>query len=102
MLVRLYARNGLTHMARAMGAARSDDVRESLGALGRPVLVLRGPHDRICPEDWARHLASVGSFGSRAETLPAGAHMVPITHGPDLADTISRFVATSPPGRPKG
>ena len=93
MLLRLYSRNGLGHMLRAMDAARSNDIRQSLAALDCPVLVVRGPHDRICPEEWAQHLASLGAAGSRAVNLRAGAHMVPITHGPDLAEAITRFVA---------
>lgn len=93
MLVRLYSRNGISHMRRAMGAARLDDIRQSLARVHCPVLVVRGPDDRICPKDWAQQLASVGARGSRAETLSGGAHMVPITRGPELADAITRFLA---------
>ncbi len=93
MLLRLYSRNGLGHMLRAMDAARSEDIRHSLEALDCPVLVVRGPRDRICPDDWAQHLARLGATGSRAVTLKAGGHMVPITHGPELAEGVSRFLA---------
>jgi pimeloyl-ACP methyl ester carboxylesterase len=47
-LVRQYARTGLWTMARAMDAARRDDVRESVGGSRCPVLVVRGSRDRIC------------------------------------------------------
>ena len=50
-LVRQYARTGLWTMARAMDAARRDDVRESVRGSRCPVLVVRGPRDRICPAD---------------------------------------------------
>jgi pimeloyl-ACP methyl ester carboxylesterase len=52
-----------------------------------PALVVRGRHDRICPADWARSLAP-------AETLGAGAHMVPLTHGDQLAPLVQRLVAS--------
>ena len=86
-LVRQYRRTGLRSMARAMQAARRDDVRVPLHEQPAPVLVVRGPGDRICPADWA------ASLGTRSTTLPAGAHMVPTTHGADLAAVLAGFVA---------
>jgi pimeloyl-ACP methyl ester carboxylesterase len=101
MLVRLYRRNGVRQMLRAMDAARGDDIRQSLDYVTCPVLVLRGRRDRICPEDWAHALARMGPQGWRGESLKAGAHMVPITHGSDTAAAINRFLlgsAASGPG----
>ena len=86
-LVGQYRRTGLGSMARAMQAARRDDVRIPLRAQGAPLLVVRGPHDRICPADWA------ASLGGRCTTLPAGGHMVPITRGADVAAALAAFVA---------
>jgi pimeloyl-ACP methyl ester carboxylesterase len=96
-LVRSYARTGLGWMGRAMDAARREDVRADLRAVGCPVLVVRGRHDRICPEDWARELASLGPHGSRAVTLPRGGHMVPLTHSGDVATAVVDWLA-DPPG----
>jgi pimeloyl-ACP methyl ester carboxylesterase len=97
-LVRHYARTGPVAMLRTMDAARGEDVRTALREASRPVVVVRGPHDRICPEDWALQVAEAGPRGgsprSAAVTLPAGAHMVPITHGPDLARVVERFLAS--------
>jgi pimeloyl-ACP methyl ester carboxylesterase len=95
MLVRLYGRNGVRQMLRAMDAARDDDIRQSLDRVTCPVLVLRGRRDRICPEDWAHALVRMGAQDWRGETLDAGAHMVPITHGSDTAAAINRFLLTS-------
>lgn len=97
-LVRQYSRTGLRSMARAMDAARRADVRESVRRSRCPVLVVRGPHDRICPADWAADLAGLaarpaGNQLSRSVTLAAGAHMVPLTHGPLLAVELERFGA---------
>jgi pimeloyl-ACP methyl ester carboxylesterase len=58
-----------------------------------PVLVVRGRNDAICPADWAEALAAATPHGS-AETLPAGAHMVPVTHPDLLATRIAAFLET--------
>jgi pimeloyl-ACP methyl ester carboxylesterase len=97
-LVRQYARTGLWTMARAMDAARRDDVRESVGGSRCPVLVVRGSRDRICPADWAAALVELagcpaGDRPSRSVTLTDGAHMVPLTHGPLVARELERFGA---------
>jgi pimeloyl-ACP methyl ester carboxylesterase len=93
LLVRAYARSGLGSMARGMDAARRHRLDRVLAAVHCPVLVVRGPHDAICPADWAAALAAATPEG-RAETLPAGAHMVPITHPAALAGAITAFLAT--------
>ncbi len=92
-LVRMYSRTGLSTMARAMDVARRDDVRETLRQVRCPVLVIRGRHDRICPEDWAATLAATAPAGSRAVTLERGGHMVPLTHGKLVADAVEGFLA---------
>lgn len=84
VLLRQYADTGLQVMARAMAAARLDPIQDVLAAVECPVLVVRGAHDRICPEDWA---ASLG----RCETLTGGGHMVPWTHGRAVARCVERF-----------
>lgn len=89
-LVRQYARTGLGSMARGIAAARLDLVQPVLAAYGGPVLLLRGCHDAICDEAWLAHLASLTPRGV-AETLPAGGHMVPLTHGPLVGAAVGRF-----------
>lgn len=91
-LVRSYTRTGLGGMRRAMEAARHEDIRTDLHAVRCPVLVLRGRHDRICPERWAHELVALSPSGSRAVTLPRGAHMVPLTHGAAVASAVSGFL----------
>jgi pimeloyl-ACP methyl ester carboxylesterase len=91
LLVRAYARTGLLSMARGMDAARQHRLMATVAAVACPVLVVRGRHDAICPADWAAALAS-GTADGRAETLPAGAHMVPITYADALAARIAAFL----------
>jgi pimeloyl-ACP methyl ester carboxylesterase len=92
-LVRDYARTGPGAMLRGMGAARRHHIDRTLAAVGCPVLVVRGRHDRIAPQDWTAALAALPPHG-RAQTLPAGGHMVPITHPAALAAAIEEFLGT--------
>ena len=93
VLARTYTRTGLLWMARAMDAARREDVRSTLGSLDCPVLVVRGRHDRICPDDWAHELAAAASAaGSATVSLARGGHMVPLTHGELVAAEVRRFL----------
>jgi pimeloyl-ACP methyl ester carboxylesterase len=80
-------------MARAMEAARRHRIDHAMEAVRCPVLVVRGRHDRIAPAAWAAALAELAARG-RALTLPAGAHMVPITHPAPLAAEISAFLSS--------
>lgn len=91
LLVRAYACTGLVSMARGMDAARRHRLDHVLAAVGCPVLVVRGRHDAICPATWTAALAAAAPLG-RSETLPAGAHMVPVTRPADLAASIATFL----------
>lgn len=91
-LARQYHRTTVRSIVRAMDVARTDRILDPLSGIQRPVLVVRGRHDRICPEDWAGSVAGAGGPGSLLATLPRGAHMVPLTHGRLLAPEIERFV----------
>jgi pimeloyl-ACP methyl ester carboxylesterase len=93
-LVRSYTRTGLACMAHGMDAARRDRIDAALAAVRCPVLVVRGRHDRIAPRDWTERLAGLVPWG-RAVTLPAGGHMVPITHPALLAAAIQEFLGAT-------
>ncbi len=82
-LLRMWWRTGPASMARALDVARSDPLPDVVRRVQRPALVLRGRRDRICPADWAARLATAGAM-----TLPAGAHMVPLTHGGLVAGAL--------------
>jgi len=92
-LVRQYGGTGLRTMARAMDRARRDDLRLTLAGVAAPVRVVRGPHDRICPTDWAAMITP------DVVTLPVGGHMVPSTHGSEVAAAIGEFVGGCLPRR---
>ncbi|MGS0684971.1 alpha/beta fold hydrolase [Nakamurella sp. GG22] len=91
LLVGAYARTGPVSMARGMNAARQHRIDRTLADVTCPVLVVRGPHDAICPADWAAELAASTGRGS-SETLHGGAHMVPVTHPDALAASVLDFI----------
>jgi pimeloyl-ACP methyl ester carboxylesterase len=100
VLARDYHRTGLLGMGRAMDAARRHRIDRALTTVSCPVLVVRGRHDRIAPADWVAALGELAPQG-RAVTLPAGAHMVPITHTTALAAEMEAFLSVLPqPGQP--
>jgi pimeloyl-ACP methyl ester carboxylesterase len=85
-LWRQYRRTTVRSMARAMNAARYDDIEGTLRQVDCPVLVVRGIHDRICPADWAARLGPT-------VTLPVGGHMAPLTDGPRVAEVLGHWLA---------
>ncbi|WP_181779069.1 alpha/beta fold hydrolase [Pseudonocardia pini] len=91
LLVRDYTRTGPVAMARTMGAARRHRIENPLLVVSCPVLVLRGPRDRIAPADWIATLARITAHGT-AVTLAKGAHMVPLTEPDDVGAAISSFL----------
>lgn len=92
-LLRQYARTTLPAMVRVLKAVRKDSIEETLDRVTAPVLVVRGPRDHSCLDDWAASLAARGGDGSRLVTLAAGAHMVPFTHGREVAGVVADFLA---------
>jgi pimeloyl-ACP methyl ester carboxylesterase len=106
-LARQYHRTGLGSMRRAMDAARHDRIDVALRTTTCDVLVLRGPHDRICPASWAGELTGgrTSRAGHHAVTLARGGHMVPLTQGAAVAGQLLAFLSrvdgsSAPPNRP--
>lgn len=99
VLLRQYRRTGASTMIRAMDTARRDRIDSVLPRLRCPILVIRGAHDHIAPEDWTASLISQPRAAEghrpaarRRVTLSAGAHMVPYTHGDLVAQAIGDFL----------
>ena len=98
LLARDYLHTGLATFARAMDAARRHALGPVLAELDQPVLLVRGPGDRIAPADWLGRLAALRP-GIEAVTAGAGAHMVPVTHPQELAAAVVPFLARVQPRR---
>ena len=99
LLARDYAYSGLASFARAMDASRRHDLERVLTGARCPVLVVRGAHDHIAPQSWVDQLAA--RPGVEVETLPVGAHMLPLTHPHELVESLRGFVAgCAAPGSP--
>jgi pimeloyl-ACP methyl ester carboxylesterase len=68
-----------------------DRIDERLRRVAVPVVVVRGARDRLCPHDWAAHLAGCAPRGRLVE-LPGAAHMTPQTHPAAVAGLIAGLV----------
>lgn len=98
--VRQYLSTGLANMVQLMDVARRDRLDITLAGVRCPVLVVRGPSDRIVPEVWTDALARQAVAGGdgppqliRVTTLSRGAHMVTRTVPREVGEVIAHFLA---------
>lgn len=98
--LRQYFSTGLPSMVRLMEVARRDRLDTTLAGARCPVLVVRGPSDRIVPEDWVEALAREAVSGGdepprlvRVTTMHHGAHMVTRTVPREVGRVIAHFLA---------
>nr|WP_202894272.1 alpha/beta hydrolase [Kribbella italica] len=87
-LAKQYFRTTFRGMAQAEQVARHYDLAAAMPKVGVPTVVLRSPHDHLCPASWAQRLADLAD--GEAWTLPTGSHMPVLTNGRDLATFIHR------------
>lgn len=91
LLLRDYPHSGLLTFARALDAARRHALAPVLAGIDHPVLLVRGHDDRIAPSDWLDRLAAL-RHRIDAVTLPAGGHMLPLTHPHELVAALAPFL----------
>jgi len=87
-LAKQYFRTTFSAMARAEQVARHYDLAAAMPKVGVPTVVLRCPHDHLCPRQWAQRVADLA--GGEAWTLSTGSHMPVLTNGRELAAFIHR------------
>jgi pimeloyl-ACP methyl ester carboxylesterase len=71
-------------------SAAPDRIDRRLAGLAVPVTVVRGTRDRLCPRDWAAHLAATAADGRLVE-LPGAAHLTPQTHPGEVAAVLAGY-----------
>jgi pimeloyl-[acyl-carrier protein] methyl ester esterase len=69
---------------------RNADLRERLGRVAVPTLVIAGDHDRMTPPGAARALAS-GIPGARLEFVPRAGHAPFLSHAGDFCRILTTF-----------
>jgi pimeloyl-ACP methyl ester carboxylesterase len=74
-----WLRTGPRAMAALWRSASPDRIDRRLAGLGKPVTVVRGTRDRLCPADWAGAVAGAAGPGGWLVELPGAAHMTPQT-----------------------
>ena len=82
-----YWRTGVPRLLETFRIALSDRIEEKMPRLAMPVLVVRGRHDPIVSEAWARRLASLAPDGQFVTTR--GAH-TPNFSEPDAFSQVVR------------
>ncbi len=73
--------------------ADADSESLKIREIRKPALILHGDDDRLAPVAIGRYL-STAIPDARYVELPAGSHMLPITHATELADHVAEFSRT--------
>jgi 2-hydroxy-6-oxonona-2,4-dienedioate hydrolase len=93
LMARDVADIGLVRATRLLRVMLHDRLEDRLAQVRCPTLVVRGGRDRVVPERWARHAASLVPDG-RLAVMPGYAHM-PHYSGPlALMPMLREFLAT--------
>lgn len=80
---------GARRLPSLLQSALADRPEDLVGRLRRPLLVLRGRHDHLSPQEWADAIA-VGAPDGRTQVVPGG-HNTPYTHPEPTAQVIRRW-----------
>ena len=102
--LREWRKRDVTSVGAAFALAAGHDVRERLGGVDLPTLVVGGMADLLTPPHLARELA-MGIPGSRLEMLDGAGHMLMLEQPSKLAALIRQFleeIAVSPAGGRRG
>jgi pimeloyl-ACP methyl ester carboxylesterase len=84
---------GPRRIAATLRLSVRDRIDAKLPAVRVPVLLVRGEHDRLVTPSWLTRAAGLASAAPTV-TLPGAAHNAVTTAGPQVAATVSRFLAT--------
>lgn len=99
-----YGATGPSSMFRGIAQIRRYRTHIGLSRLSMPTHIIRGQHDRIASAEWCARLAGRGL--TERVSVPAAAHMVPLTHPHVIAASVEhlrhgnarRNTATTPSG----
>lgn len=87
-----YYLRGARRLPELLRSALRDRPEDGVPRLQVPLLVLRGRHDRLCPQAWAQQLADLAPDG-RLVVLPGG-HNTPWTHPAQTAAAVREHAAS--------
>jgi pimeloyl-ACP methyl ester carboxylesterase len=88
VVVTQWWRTGPRSMLALFRTAAPDSIDARVAAVQVPVVVVRGTRDRLCPHDWAAHVAAAAPHGQLVE-VPGAAHMTPQTHPREIAPLLA-------------
>lgn len=81
-----YYLRGVRRLPQLLHSALQDQPEHGVPRLQVPLLVLRGQHDRLCPQPWAQQLADLAPDG-RLVVVPGG-HNTTWTHPAQTAKAL--------------
>ena len=91
LVVRQWWATGPRAMRALWRQAAPDRIEHRLRVLDRPVIVVRGTRDRLCPDDWAAALAGLAPRGRLVE-IDGAAHLVVSSHPVETATLLAGVV----------
>jgi pimeloyl-ACP methyl ester carboxylesterase len=91
LVVRQWWATGPRAMRALWRQAAPDRIEDRLRVLDRPVIVVRGTRDRLCPHDWAAALAGLAPRGRLVE-IDGAAHLVVSSHPVETAALLAGVV----------
>jgi pimeloyl-ACP methyl ester carboxylesterase len=98
ILVRDVRDAGVRRIAVTLRRSVHDRIEDKLPLISVPALLVRGEHDRICPEGWLR-AAAARMADAQMVTLAGPAHNAVTTAGGQLAAVVEAFVHGGEPAR---
>jgi len=98
IVVRDYFVTGPVATLRQARHALAHRMEERLPRVDVPTVVVRGAHDRLCPDDWARRVVSLLP-DARLETVAGAAHAAHFSHAAAVAAVVSRLRGGTPAAR---
>ncbi|MEE6280976.1 alpha/beta fold hydrolase [Georgenia sp. MJ170] len=86
----LYAKTGPAWFVRKFRTMMDHRIEDILPDVAVPTLVMRGAHDRVCPEPWVRSVTDAVP-GARMVQIPGKTHETMIRSAEPVAEVVARF-----------
>ncbi len=83
---------GLPRLIRTLRQALKDRIEEKLPQVSQPTLLIRGEHDPLCPQYWAKEAAALLPAG-KLEVIKGASHAVHYSKPAAVASLINVFLA---------
>lgn len=73
---------------------------QRVAGIGGRLVVVRGEHDPLCTDQWARQVATLSAARARTVVVPGAAHQLVVDHADEVAEAILSLVPGTDRGQP--